>query len=481
MNGRALRVVGGKDREERPERLLPESAGRVPPHNLDAEGAVLSAILLSREALDRVLEILKPEHFYSDANGRIYEAAQTLALAGTPVDIVTVADFLRDKGRIQQIGGPAYLGELADLTPAIHHVVAHAKVVFGKWRHRALIATCQRIAAEGYGDVPDDFIDQAAKEIHGLNELVITEEGAFVDEAVGRAEAKLRNPKPDATEENVKTGFARLDRMTGGMRNRDLILLGAPTGTGKSTLSRAILANICNDPLPGSEGKIKQGAAVISLEMTEDEIVMAMACTEARVDSLRLDAGELTPPELVRLEKSLHWIRGLPLIIYGRRTIRVGQIPRLIDNARGRLKARGAVLRFVVIDTHQILAMNEPRDPKRTDESISDDVARRVGDLAEKQDVPVMLITQLTFDKDKGVWKARGSGAIEMHAKSFWILEVHEKKPATGMPSGKSTTPLEASIKLKKQRKGGKNQFVPMWFTPAFTLFAESLYDSGDE
>src|SRR5262245_51506654 len=154
-----------------PQRLEPAMVnGRVPPHDLDAEAAVLSAILLSREALDRVLEMLKPEHFYSDANGRIYEAAQALALAGTPIDIVSVASYLRDRERLAQIGGPSYLAQLADATPAVAHVGAHAQVVYEKWRVRALIASCQRIAAEGYGDVGvvQEFIDGAEQDIYEL-------------------------------------------------------------------------------------------------------------------------------------------------------------------------------------------------------------------------------------------------------------------------------------------------------------------------
>jgi len=138
--------------------------GRVPPQNLDAEAAVLSAILLSREALDRVLGILKPEHFYSDANGRIYEVAQELASAGRPVDIVVVASVLRDRDRLAQIGGPGYLAQLADATPAVAHVEAHAQIIFDKWRLRSSIATHQHIAAQGYGDVGDvdEFLDDAA-------------------------------------------------------------------------------------------------------------------------------------------------------------------------------------------------------------------------------------------------------------------------------------------------------------------------------
>ena len=127
--------------------------GRVPPHDLDAEAAVLSAILLSREALDRVLEILKPEHFYSDANGRIYAAAQALALVGTPIDIVSICSYLRDRELFAQVGGATYVAQLADATPAVAHVGAHATTVYEKWRVRAVIATCQHVAAEGYGDV----------------------------------------------------------------------------------------------------------------------------------------------------------------------------------------------------------------------------------------------------------------------------------------------------------------------------------------
>ena len=155
----------GLSRRIRPPTLVdpPPVAGRVPPHDLDAEAAVLSAILLDRDALDRVLEILKPEHFYSEANARIFQAAQALAVAMTPIDMVSVASWLRDREWLQKMGGTAYLAQLADATPAVGHVGAHAKVVHEKWRLRQLISTCQRVSAEGYGDVGEvqQFIDVA--------------------------------------------------------------------------------------------------------------------------------------------------------------------------------------------------------------------------------------------------------------------------------------------------------------------------------
>jgi replicative DNA helicase len=128
----------------------PSVAGRVPPHDLDAEAAVLSALLLSADVVRLVLAgPLAPDHFYSDANGRIFDAIVAMARASTPVDIVSVASWLRDRERLAQVGGPTYLAQLADATPAVAHVETHAQIVIDKWRLRCVIAICQQIAATG--------------------------------------------------------------------------------------------------------------------------------------------------------------------------------------------------------------------------------------------------------------------------------------------------------------------------------------------
>src|SRR5262249_10493451 len=137
----------------------------LPPHDLDAEAAVLSAVLLVGADALAGISPLRPEHFYSDANGRIYEAALALALAGTPIDTVSVAAWLRDRQRLAKAGGAASLAQLTDATPAVAHVAAHASIVYEKWRLRQLIATCQKVAAEGYGDVGvvQEFIDKTTE------------------------------------------------------------------------------------------------------------------------------------------------------------------------------------------------------------------------------------------------------------------------------------------------------------------------------
>src|SRR6188768_2500988 len=128
MVGGAQRYSGNQGSELRP------SAGRVPPHDLDAEAAVLSAVMLAQEAFDRVAEFLRPEHFYSGANQRVFEAVLALQSESRPVDVITVAGWLRDRGVLQQVGGTAYLAQLTDAIPTIAHVEAHGKAVREKWR-----------------------------------------------------------------------------------------------------------------------------------------------------------------------------------------------------------------------------------------------------------------------------------------------------------------------------------------------------------
>ncbi len=219
------------------QRMEPASiAGRVPPHDLDAEAAVLSAILLNREALDRVLELLKPEHFYSDANGKIFEAAMALAVAGTPIDIVSVASYLRDRESIAQIGGASYLAQLSDATPAVAHVAAHAAVVYEKWRVRQLIATCQRVAAEGYGDVGvvQEFIDSCEQDIYQLARTASSTSVKPLSQVLRAAFQQITAAAARGDRiTGISTGYEKLDGKTAGLHAGDLSIVAARPGMGK--------------------------------------------------------------------------------------------------------------------------------------------------------------------------------------------------------------------------------------------------------
>src|SRR4051812_130202 len=239
----------GRARSYEEPQAPPPIAGRVPPHDLDAEAAVLSAVLLERDALDKVLETLKPEHFYAEANRRVYEGAVELSAKGVPVDIVSVAGWLRDRDRLTQVGGSAYLAQLADAVPAVAHLETYARMVKEKWRIRQLIATCQRVSAEGYGDVGEvqAFIDEAEQSIY---ELARTPEASSVQ----RIEPIIRSVFEQITElarrgeriTGVPTGFERLDSKTAGLHDGELTIVAARPGMGKTSFVLNIAVNVAS-------------------------------------------------------------------------------------------------------------------------------------------------------------------------------------------------------------------------------------------
>jgi replicative DNA helicase len=222
--------------------------GRVPPHDLDAEAAVLSAIMLSvvdgvtitESVVDACVDVgLRPESFYSEANKRVFEAALALHAEGKPTDVVMLGNWLKSRDRISQIGGMAYLSETLNAAPAVVSVRKYAQLVVEKWRVRRLIATCQKIAAEGYFDYgpTNEFLERAEAEVHaiahehqrandGLRHIIEYVKEAYVDVA----EAAKRADKISG----IATGMERYDRIVSGLHLGDLTIVGARPGMGKA-------------------------------------------------------------------------------------------------------------------------------------------------------------------------------------------------------------------------------------------------------
>jgi replicative DNA helicase len=328
---------------------------RVPPNDLAAEAAVLSAILCERSALDRVADILPAEAFYSDANRHIYEAALALRVVGTPVDIVTIASWLRDREWIAQIGGASYLADLADKTPAVAHLVAHAERVVEMAGRRRIIALCQRIAAEGYTDIAAplreagieaDDTDEAWRALcvrrvedaaHGTKVKPLATLSLALDEAFSnlhRVEARAGRVL------GLTTGMPSLDLALGGLAPSDVTLIGArmkaagkieTTSAGKSSFAAGIGMHVAQagytqmiDMPDGAreERHERIGVVMFILEMTRDQMAMRMACQVARIDWGELKAGAYTdrstgrlfPDVWVRLEAAKAYLRSLPIV-----------------------------------------------------------------------------------------------------------------------------------------------------------------------
>lgn len=270
----------------------PPVAGRLPPHDLDAEAAVLSAAMLDRTALERVVDLLKPEHFYSDANARIFQACQTLVATDTPVDFVSVSSWLRDREWLQKLGGVSYLAQLVDATPSTGHVATHAKAVHEKWRLRQLIATCQRVSAEGYGDPGEVqvFCDRALVEVTAVASASLRAmPGAVTHDVADAVQAQLEEAMGGRVS-GTSWGWAPVDDRAGLLMPQGYYVVPARSGHGKTQFATQTALNIAEAPPRDGYANIVYFA---SYEMPSVVLLKRSICTEADVPFKRVNAGRV--------------------------------------------------------------------------------------------------------------------------------------------------------------------------------------------
>ncbi len=477
---------------------LPLSDGRVPPNDLDAEAAVLSAILLSRDALDKVQPILQPEHFYSDANRKIFEAFTDLSSKGRPIDILTTRSWLADRELLQRAGGSAYLAQILDSVPAVANVDDYAKTVREKWRMRQLISSCQRVAAEGYGTVDNvqQFIDMAEQSVY---EIARTPEATTVQHVkdVIRTtfdrlnEALQRGNRITGT----PSGFTRLDKLTGGFNPGDLIITAARPGMGKTSLVLNIAVNVAlpqlvesespEDPDGGMAGNVRQesgaGVAVFSLEMPKEQLAARLLCSEARVDVSKLRTGHLQREDWTRLTKAAGELAKLPIWIDDASDLSILELRAKVRRIQAMHAPRK--LGLVVIDYMQLMTGN-PKITSR-EQQISE-ISRGLKKLAKDLGVPVIALSQLnravetrgTKDKRPQLSDLRESGAIEQDADTILFIyreEYYNKED----PAAEGL----AELILAKQRNGPTGS-IKVRFTKSCTRFdnlAEEDYDDSPE
>jgi len=418
-------------REQKAEPLMTE--GRVPPNDLDSEAAILSAIFLSRENLDKIMSILQPEAFYADANRRIFEAFLDLHMTGRPIDLLTVKSWLADRDMLQRVGGTKYLAEIIDSVPAISNVDDYARIVKEKWRLRQLIATCQRVGAEGYGAIENAqvFIDRAEQDIYDIARTPESTSVQCLKDVIQKTFLKLTESCERGSRiTGVPTGFVRLDDLTGGLHGGDLVIVAARPGMGKTSLVLNIATNVALPKLVETEdeegaGSVRQepgfSAAVFSLEMPREQLAARMLCSEARVDASKLRKGNLTKDDWTQLTKAAAELAKLPVWIDDASDLSVLELRGKVRRIQA-MASSGEVppLGLVVVDYLQLMSGN-PRANSR-EQQISE-ISRNLKKLAKDLDVPLIALSQLSRavetrggDKRPQLSDLRESGAIEQDA-----------------------------------------------------------------
>ena len=285
---------------------------RVPPQNLEAEQSVLGAILLENEAINQALEVLNPDDFYRESHREIFRVMTELSDRNQPVDAITLTDALRTRGKLEAIGGPAYIAELAACVPTASNVAHYARIVREKAVLRALASTATEIASSAY-DAParvDEFLDEAEHKIFEISERRIRASFHTMHELT-RESLKIIERLYERKEmvTGVPTGFTDLDRITAGLQPADLVVIAARPSMGKTALALNIAAYAATEAEP------RRGVAFFSLEMSKEQLVLRLLCSEARVDSSKARAGYLGERDFPKLAVAAARLAEAPIFI----------------------------------------------------------------------------------------------------------------------------------------------------------------------
>ena len=266
--------------------MADDSARKLPPHSTEAEESVIGGVLLDNTALDRALEILIPEDFYREVHRKIMRAILSLSERHEPVDLVTLADALRSRNELQDVGGAAYLAELAERVPTAANVGYYARIVKDRAILRTLMQTTTEIASRCYEPQADveKFLDEAEHSIFEISERKTRPSFARLRDIViesMKAVEQLYERKELVT--GVPTGYVDLDKKTAGLQPGDLVIIAGRPSMGKTALALNIAQHAAMEA--------GTGTAVFSLEMSKEQLVFRMLCSEARVDQSKVRAG----------------------------------------------------------------------------------------------------------------------------------------------------------------------------------------------
>ncbi|MBQ7480113.1 MAG: replicative DNA helicase [Selenomonadaceae bacterium] len=389
---------------------------RMPPQNIEAEQAVLGAVLIKKEALTEVQEILKPEDFYREAHRIVYSAMEDLFINNEAVDLVTLTEQLRKKDQLDKVGGLAFVTALANSVPTAANVIYHAKIVREKAELRSLIDAATEIAGKAYEDADEveTIMDEAEKKILSIAASRTVSDfepiKSILMNSIDRI-STLYESKGGLT--GLSTGFKDLDALTSGLQASDLVLVAARPSMGKTAFTLNIAAHAA---MRG------HSVAFFSLEMSKEQLVQRMLCSEGAIDSQRLRTGQLEGEEWGKLIGTADKLSKAKIYIDDTPGITVMEL----RSKSRRLKAEHG-LELIVIDYLQLMQGRSARNSDSRQQEISE-ISRSLKALARELNVPVVALSQLSRSVESRQVKKpmlsdlRESGSLEQDADIVMFL-----------------------------------------------------------
>lgn len=446
-----------KNRRKAPVDLSTMVYGKVPPQAKDLEDAVLGAIMLEKGAFDTVVEILKPECFYVDANQRIFKAMKSLANKSQPIDILTVVEELRMMEELEAVGGPYYVTKLTNSVVSAANIEAHSRIILQKFIQRELIRISGEIISDAYEESADvfDLLDQAESKMYEVTSKHLKNNYESIDavlvKTIQRIE-EMRHKNEDIT--GVPSGFPSLDKITYGWQNTDLIILAARPAVGKTAFALNLARNAALDP------RKQTPVALFSLEMSAAQLVGRILSAESEIHLEKISRGKMEEHEMKQL--------------YAKGIQRLAQAPIFIDDTAAlnifELRAKCRRLKninnigMIIIDYLQLMSGTGGNSNREQEIST---ISRSLKGLAKELQVPIIALSQLSREVEKRkdgnkmpqLSDLRESGAIEQDADMVCFIYRPEYYDVTQNEMGESNRG-ETHIRIAKHRNGSLETIV---------------------
>ena len=449
-------------------RVIGVEAGKLPPQAVDIEEAVLGAVMLEKDAIYDVIEILKPDCFYKEAHARIYQAVIDLSIREEPIDLLTVTQELRRKGILEEVGGPFYITQLTTRVMSSVHAEYHARIIYQKYIQRELIRISTGIQERAFDESVDvdDLLNSSEQAIFEITQGSLRKDiqpiGLLLKDALENIQAASKH---DDSLSGVPSGYTKLDRITAGWQPTDLVIIAARPSMGKTAFVLSMSRNMAVDH--------GCSVALFSLEMSAQQLVKRMIVSETELDSDKIRSGKLEPYEWEQLDAKIAKLIEAPIFIDDTPALSVFEF-----RAKCRRMVQQHGIGIAIIDYLQLMTWTG--DTRGNREQEVSNISRSLKAIAKELNIPVIALSQLNRgvenrtglqNKRPQLADLRESGAIEQDADIVAFIHRPEYYGFSEDAEGNSLSGV-AEIIIAKHRNGATDD-LRLTFKKNYAKFVE--------
>lgn len=447
--------------------------GKIQPQARELEEAVLGALMLEKDSYSIISDILKPDSFYDEIHQVIYQAIVHLAVRQAPIDMLTVIEELRKEGNLDRVGGPVYIAQLTEKVASAAHIEFHARIIAQKYLARELISFSSNVTQKAFDETSDvdDLMQEAESKLFEISQRNVKKDVTQIDPVIKEAIklVEIAGSRPEGLS-GLQTGFDRLDKITSGWQNSDLVIIAARPAMGKTAFVLSMAKNMAVN--------FNYPVALFSLEMSNVQLVNRLIVNTCEIPGEKIKNGQLEPYEWEQLDFKIKELYGAPLYVDDTPSLSVFE---LRTKARRLVREHG--IKIIIIDYLQLMNASGMNFGSREQEVST--ISRSLKGLAKELNIPIIALSQLnrgvesrtgSEGKRPQLSDLRESGAIEQDADMVCFIHRPEYYKIFEDDKGNSLLGL-AEIIIAKHRNGATGD-VQLRFKSEFARF-ENVEEAG--